>query len=181
MGKILTEIDNNLQFWISKQQMFFVATAPLSTNGHINCSPKGADSFRVIDPQTVAYQDLTGSEIETIAHLQENGRIVIMFCAFEGAPQIVRLHGTGTTLFQDSADYQQIAKLFQPHPGERSIIKIDVQRIATSCGYSVPLYDYVDGRDVLNKWTEQKSPEELAAYRQKNNQLSIDGLPGLLF
>jgi hypothetical protein len=181
MGKILTEIDQDLQSWISKQQMFFVATAPLSTNSHINCSPKGADSFRVIDPLTVAYQDLTGSGIETIAHLQENGRIVIMFCAFAGTPQIVRLHGQGTPLFQDSVGYQQIAKLFLPHPGERSIIKIDVQRIATSCGYSVPLYDYVDGRDILDKWTEQKSPEELADYRQKNNQLSIDGLPGLSF
>lgn len=181
MGKILTEIDQALQSWIHQQKIFFVATAPLSPNGYINCSPKGADSFRVIDPQTVAYQDLTGSGIETIAHLQENGRIVIMFCAFEGAPQIVRLHGKGTPLFPDSADHQQIAKFFQPHPGERSIIKIDVQRIATSCGYSVPLYDYVAGRDVLDKWTEKKSPEELAAYREKNNQLSIDGLPGLLF
>ncbi|MEN9519976.1 MAG: hypothetical protein RLZZ381_2564 [Cyanobacteriota bacterium] len=104
-----------------------------------------------------------------------------MFCAFAGAPQIVRLHGRGTAIFQDSADYQQTAKLFQPHPGERAIIKIDVQRIATSCGYSIPLYDYVDQRDVLDKWTENKSPEELAAYRQKNNQLSIDSLPGLSF
>jgi Pyridoxamine 5'-phosphate oxidase len=181
MGEVLTEIDDKLQSWISKQQMFFVATAPLSSNGHINCSPKGSDSFRVIDPKTVAYQDLTGSGIETVAHLQENGRIVIMFCAFAGAPKIIRLHGQGTPLFPDSANYQQIARLFHPHPGERSIIKIDVQRIATSCGYSVPLYDYVDGRDVLDKWTEQKSPAELVAYRQQKNQLSIDGLPGLSF
>jgi hypothetical protein len=181
MGEILTEIDDKLQSWINKQQMFFVATAPLSASGHINCSPKGSDSFRVINSLTVAYQDLTGSGIETIAHLQENARIVIMFCAFAGAPQIVRLHGNGTPLFPDSADYQQIAKLFHPHPGERAIIKIDVQRIATSCGYSVPLYDYVDGRDVLDKWSEQKSPAELVAYRQKKNQSSIDGLPGLSF
>ncbi|PSB09421.1 pyridoxamine 5'-phosphate oxidase [Pleurocapsa sp. CCALA 161] len=180
MGKIFTEIDHNLQSWLSQQQIFFVATAPLSADGHINCSPKGADSFRVINPKTVAYQDLTGSGIETIAHLQENSRIVIMFCAFTGAPQIVRLHGKGTPVFQDNTDYPAIAKLFQPHPGERAIIKIDVQRISTSCGYSVPLYDYIDDRDVLDKWTEKKSPEELAVYRQKKNQLSIDGLPGLL-
>lgn len=181
MGKIFTEIDHNLQSWVSQQQIFFVATAPLSADGHINCSPKGADSFRVINPKTVAYQDLTGSGIETIAHLQENSRIVIMFCAFAGAPQIAHLHGKGTPVFKDNTDYQAIEKLFQPHSGERAIIKIDVQRISTSCGYSVPLYDYINDRDVLDKWTEKKSPEELAAYRQKKNQLSIDGLPGLLF
>lgn len=181
MGQIFAEIDHKLQSWISQQHIFFVATAPLSVNGHINCSPKGANSFRVINSQTVAYQDLTGSGIETIAHLQENGRIVVMFCAFVGAPQIVRFHGQGTPVFQDSPDYQTLAPLFAPHSGERAIIKIDVQRIATSCGYSVPLYDYVDGRDVLDQWTEKKSPEELAAYRKQKNQLSIDGLPGLSF
>ncbi|VEP11240.1 conserved hypothetical protein [Hyella patelloides LEGE 07179] len=181
MGQVFTEIDRSIQSWISKQKMFFVGTAPLAADGHINCSPKGADSFRIIDSHTVAYQDLTGSGIETIAHLQENGRIVIMFCAFEGAPQIIRLYGKGSPIFQDSADYGQLAELFRPHPGERAIIKIDVHRVATSCGYSVPLYDYVDQRDVLDKWTETKTPEELVAYRQKKNQLSIDGLPGLSY
>jgi hypothetical protein len=181
MSKVLTEIDNNLQSWISKQHIFFVATAPLSAESHINCSPKGADSFRVINSQTVAYQDLTGSGIETIAHLKENGRIVIMFCAFEGAPKIVRLHGKGTPIFADRFDYQEITKFFNPHPGARAIIKISVQRIATSCGYSVPLYNYVDRRDILDKWTDNKSPEELVTYRKEKNQFSIDGLPGLSF
>ena len=124
---------------------------------------------------------MTGSGIETIAHLKENGRIVIMFCGFEGAPQIVRLHGFGVPVFDDASNYQELANLFQPHPGERAIIKINVRRVSTSCGYSVPLYDYVDQRDVLDKWTVKKSPEELVAYRKRKNQLSIDGLPGLEF
>ena len=179
MGKIFAEIDRDLKFWIEKQKMFFVSTAPLDANGHINCSPKGANSFRVIDSQTVAYQDLTGSGIETIAHLKENGRIAIMFCAFEGSPQILRLHGKGSPIFSDSLQYPRLAKLFQPHPGERAIIKIDVQRVATACGFSVPLYDYVDQRDILDKWTDSKTSEELSAYQQKKNQFSIDGLPGL--
>jgi hypothetical protein len=179
MGKILTKINSNLKSWITKQQMFFVATAPLSADGHINCSPKGADSFRIIDAHTVAYQDLTGSGIETIAHIQENNRIVIMFCAFTGAPKIVRFHGKGTPVFQDDSGYEELSKLFPKHPGERAIIKIDVQRISSSCGYSVPLYDYVAQRDVLDDWTNSKSPEELVSYRKKSNQLSIDGLPGI--
>lgn len=181
MGEVFKEINRNLEVWIRKQKIFFVGTAPLSIDGHVNCSPKSADSFRIINSQTVAYQDLTGSGIETIAHLKENRRIVIMFCAFEGAPQIVRLYGLGIPVFQDSSDYKELTKLFQPHPGERAIIKIDVRRVATSCGYSVPLYDYVDRRDVLDKWTAKKSPEELVAYREQKNQLSIDGLPGLEF
>lgn len=181
MGEVFTEINRDLQFWISKQKMFFVGTAPLSKDGHINCSPKGSDTFRLVNSQTVAYQDLTGSGIETIAHLKENGRIVIMFCGFEGAPQIVRLHGFGVPVFRDSSNYRELAKLFQPHPGERAIIKINVRRVSTSCGYSVPLYDYVDQRDILDKWTVKKSPEELVAYKKRENQLSIDGLPGLEF
>ena len=179
MGKILSKIDRDLELWIEQQKMFFVATAPLAAEGHINCSPKGADSFRIIDPHTVAYQDLTGSGIETIAHIKENGRIVIMFCAFEGAPQIVRLHGIGSPIFANSDEYTELSKHFLSHPGERAIIKIDVQRIATSCGFSVPLYDYVDGRDVLDKWTKKKSSQELITYRAKKNQYSIDGLPGI--
>ena len=102
-----------------------------------------------------------------------------MFCAFEGAPQIVRLHGFGVPVFQDSSDYRGLANLFQTHLGERAIIKINVHRVSTSCGYSVPLYNYVEQRDVLDKWTAKKSPEELVAYRKRKNKLSIDGLPGL--
>ena len=179
MGKVLEKIDRQLQSWIKQQQMFFVATAPLATDGHINCSPKGADSFRILDSLTVAYQDLTGSGVETIAHLQENGRILIMFCAFEGSPQIVRLHGQGKALLTGTPEYAELAPKFNEHPGTRAIIKIDVERVSSSCGFSVPLYDYVDQRDVLDKWTESKTPEELVAYREKKNQMSIDGLPGL--
>ena len=181
MSKILSEIDRDLELWIEQQKMFFVATAPLAAKGHINCSPKGADSFRIIEPHTVAYQDLTGSGIETIAHIQENSRIVVMFCAFEGAPQIVRLHGLGSPVFANSYEYTKLSKHFLPHRGERAIIKIEVTRIATSCGYSVPLYDYVDRRNVLDKWTEKKTSQELNVYRAKKNQYSIDGLPGIEF
>ena len=181
MGQVFNEINHDIKLWIERQKMFFVSTAPLSTEGHINCSPKGADSFRIIDQHTVAYQDLTGSGVETIAHLQENGRIVIMFCAFEGAPQIVRFHGKGTPILLDSPEYPELASLFQSHPGIRSIIKVDVTRISSSCGFSVPLYEYVEQRDALDKWAKNKSPEELVAYQKKKNQVSIDGLPGLSF
>ncbi len=181
MGKILAEIDRDLQSWIQKQKIFFVASAPLSCDGHINCSPKGADSFRIINPTIVAYQDLTGSGIETISHIKENGRILIMFCAFEGAPQIVRVHGKGTVLFNKSDGYEEIAKPFNFNVGERAIIKIDVERISTSCGYSVPLFSYIGQRDTLDKWSEKKGHDGLIDYRKQKNQFSIDGLPGLEF
>jgi hypothetical protein len=180
MGKVNNPIDNKLADWIGQQHLFFVSTAPLNGDGLINCSPKGMDTFRLLDPSTVAYLDLTGSGVETIAHLKENGRIVVMFCAFEGAPRIVRLHGRGTVLEPDQAAFVALQPRFPNHPGVRSIICIDVQRLSDSCGYAVPRYAYQAERDTLRKWAEQKGPDGLATYRAEQNAHSLDGLPGIV-
>lgn len=179
MAKTYPAIDEKMRAWVARQKLFFVSTAPLSENGLLNCSPKGMDSFRILDDHSVGYLDLTGSGIETIAHLRENARIVIMFCAFEGPPNIVRFHGTGSVHAKDSEGYEKLLPHFDELPGARSIIKVDVTRIGDSCGYSVPLYDYVGDRDVLTKWAENKKEEGVAAYQKENNQASLDGLPGL--
>lgn len=179
MGKTYEQIDEKLATWIGEQHMFFVATAPRSDDGLINCSPKGLDTFRILDTQTVAYLDLTGSGVETIAHLKENGRIVIMFCAFTGAPNIVRFHGKGTVLEPTHPDFADLLPLFPALPGVRSIIRVAVQRVSDSCGFAVPRYRYEAERDALTKYAENKGPAGMAAYRAKNNQQSIDGLPGV--
>ncbi len=179
MSKVHECIDEKLAAWIHRQQMFFVATAPLAADGHVNCSPKGCDSFRVLSGTEVAYQDFTGSGIETISHLRENGRIVVMFCAFEGGPKIVRLHGAGTVVVPGDPDYEELVARFPPNPGTRAIIRIRVARVSDSCGYSVPLYEFKGHRDVLDKWAENKGDSGLADYREKNNRRSLDGLPGL--
>lgn len=176
--KIHPEISSKHQAWIAQQKLFFVGTAPLAGDGHINLSPKGGDSFRVLGPLEVAYLDYTGSGAETIAHLHENGRIVIMFCAFEGPPQILRLHGRGTSYLYGSSAYQRLAAHLPENPGSRAVIYIQVERIADSCGYSVPLYQFKTPRDLLDKWATQKGPAGIEAYQAKNNVRSIDGLPG---
>lgn len=178
MGKLFDIITEDLKIWIAKQKIFFVATAPLSGEGHINCSPKGLDSFRILDDNTVAYQDLTGSGIETIAHLQENGRIVIMFCAFDGPPKIVRLHGRGTVIAHGDPEFNRISGFFPEHKGTRAYIMIKLDRISDSCGYSIPLFDFKKDRDVLDKWTEAKG-DGITEYRSIKNKESIDGLKGL--
>lgn len=173
-------ITPELKEWLEKQKVFFVATAPLSPEGHINCSPKGGDSFRVLGAEEVAYQDLTGSGIETVAHLRENGRILLMFCAFEGPPMIVRLHGRGEVILPGDREFDALAAAFPLRPGVRSIIKISLDRVSDSCGYGVPLYDFRGERDALRKWSEKKGPKGLEEYRSSENRNSIDGLPGLL-
>lgn len=178
MGKTFATIEADLEKWIQRQRMFFVATAPLSAEGHVNCSPKGGDFFRMLGPREVAYLDLTGSGAETIAHVQENGRIVLMFCAFEGGPKIVRLHGQATIHYPADPEFVRLAPLFPPNPGARTIVKVAVNRISDSCGYAVPLYDFIEHRDVLDQATARKTPEQLAAYRVAKNTTSIDGLPG---
>lgn len=157
--------------------MFFVGTAPLTADGHVNLSPKGGDSFRVLNPLEVAYLDYTGSGAETIAHLRENGRMVIMFCAFEGPPQIFRLHGQGTSHLEGTPEYQRLAESFPDNPGARSIIHMKVERVADSCGYSVPFYEYKGNRDGLDKWATKKGPEGVKNYQAEKNATSIDGLP----
>ena len=177
MSDILESIHAELANWIAKQRVFFVATAPLGADGHINNSPKGGEAFRVLGPMEVAYQDYTGSGAETAAHLRENGRIVIMFCAFEGPPRIVRLYGRGTVIPSGQPRYLEMEKRFPPNPGTRAFIHVSVRRVSESCGYSVPVYEFQGQRDVLDKWAENKGPEKLAAYRAQKNQRSIDGLP----
>ena len=172
MGKFENSISVKLQKWIKKQKIFFVSTAPLSATGHINCSPKGLDSFRIIDDKTVVYEDLTGSGAETIAHVNENKRIVIMFCAFEGAPLIVRLN---------EEEFSTIQQLFTPRSGVRAYIKINLTRVSDSCGYSVPLYEFKQDRDVLDKWFDRKGEDGLVQYQKENNQISLDGLKALDF
>ena len=177
MSKQRDCIDDEMAAWIGRQRMFFTGTAPLSEDGHINVSPKGGEAFRVLGPLEVAYQDYTGSGAETAAHLRENGRIVIMFCAFEGPPKIVRLHGAGTVIPPEHPRFAELAALFPPNAGTRAIVLITVTRVSDSCGYSVPLYDFKSERDVLNKWAESRGPEKLQAYRAEKNVRSIDGLP----
>jgi hypothetical protein len=146
----------------------------------VNVSPKGLDTFRVIDDHTVAWLDLTGSGIETVSHLRENGRVVVMFCAFEGKPRIVRLHGRGETLPLDDRSAATLLDLVPAYPGARSIIRVDVERVATSCGYAVPLMEYRGERSTLVEWAERKGPEGIAGYHTATNAKSIDGLPGLV-
>ena len=178
MGKIYATIDEKLANWLAAQKIFFVATAPLSPNSHINCSPKDGASFRILDEQTVAYLDLTGSGVETIAHLKENGRIVLMFCAMEGPPKIVRLHGYGEPIEPKHPDFESLRALFKDTPGLRAFIRIRLTRISDSCGFGVPLYEFRGERSQLQEWAERKGEPSLAVYRQEKNSRSIDGLPG---
>jgi hypothetical protein len=180
MGKVFATIDDRWQNWIALQKMFFVSTAPQSTEGLINCSPKGLDSFRVIDELTVAYIDLAGSGIETVAHLKENGRITIMFCAFDGPPKILRLYGKGEVLEVGTEAFEALAHHFPQYQGARSIIKVNVSRIQDACGFSVPTYSYEGERDTLLKWAEKKGGAiGVKEYINDRNKESIDGLPGI--
>ena len=172
-------ITPEISSWIREQRMFFVATAPRSLDGHINVSPKGGDSLRVLGPLEVVYQDFTGSGAETAAHARENGRIVVMFCAFQGPPKIVRLHGHAVLITVEDSRYAEFVKLFPVNPGTRAFVHIRVDRVSDSCGYSVPLYQFQSQRETLDRWTSKKTPEELKAYRAAKNRLSIDGLPAL--
>lgn len=181
MDKIENIISEKIKSWIEKQKIFFVSTAPLSAIGHINCSPKGLDSFRILDNNTVVYEDLTGSGAETIAHIKENKRIVIMFCAFDGPPLIVRLYGNGEVIEKNNFEFNELQNLFTPRSGVRAYIKINLTRVTDSCGYSVPLYEFKQNRDVLDKWFDRKGDEAIIAYQQENNQISIDGLKALDF
>jgi Pyridoxamine 5'-phosphate oxidase len=178
MGSTHDRITPELRQFIEAQRMFFVATAPLSADAHVNLSPKGLDSFRVLDERSVAYLDLTGSGNETSAHLEENGRITFMFCAFDGPPKIARLYGRGRTLLPDSDDWQRFAGHFEIRPpGTRQILAADIDLVMTSCGFGVPRYEYVEQRDQLVRhWEKKGSPDELAAYHRKKNFHSIDGI-----
>ena len=178
MARVLDAITDELAAFIAAQRVFFVATAP-TDGGHVNLSPKGLDTFAVIDPNTVAYLDLTGSGVETVAHLRENGRITIMFCAFDGKPNIVRLYGRGEVLPLGEPEAEALLPRFGEYPGARSVIRVQVDRVSTSCGYGVPLLEYEGERDELMKFAERRGPDGLVEYRAEKNAASIDGLPGL--
>lgn len=177
MAKVFDRITDELQHFIASQHIFFVATAPQSITGHVNLSPKGLDSFCILSPNRVAYLDLTGSGNETSAHLQENERITFMFCAFQDAPCILRLYGRGYTVLPDTDDWDALYSLFPQTPGTRQIVVADIDRVQTSCGYGVPLYEYQGERDNLVKWARKKGEQGLQDYRQQKNLTSIDGLP----
>lgn len=179
MGKVYQVIDEPLTAWVGAQRMFFVATAPRSDNGLVNCSPKGLDTLRILGPREIAYLDLGGSGIETVAHLKENGRIVIMLCAFEGTPRIVRFHGRGEVIERNHPDFVPLLRVFPQPPVCRAIIRVRVTRISDSCGWGVPLYEYRGQRDDIARAVAGKSAEQLAAQAARQNRTSLDGLPGL--
>ncbi len=179
MGKTYECIDERLAVFIGKQKLFFVASAPLSEEGHVNCSPKGGDSFRILDSKTVVYQDYVGSGAETIAHIRENGRIVLMFVALEGQPKILRLHGSATVLLPGDQEYESMATLFNNPCAKRSLIKTHVTRIQDSCGFGVPIYEFQKDRDALSRWAGAKTQSEIDDYQRKRNAVSIDNLPAL--
>lgn len=179
MGKVFAELDDDLRGFIAAQKVFFVASAPLSADGHVNLSPKGLDTFRVLGPTTAAYLDLTGSGVETIAHLRENGRLTVMFCAFDGRPRILRLYGRGRAVLPGDAEWPAVSAGFPELPGVRSVIVLEVERIADSCGYAVPRYEFAGDRPQLIDWCEKKGPEGIEKYKRQKNAASLDGLPGL--
>lgn len=182
MGRTYDTIDDRLANWMEAQPVFFVATAPLAADGHVNCSPKGnRQEFAVLDGSRVMYLDQTGSGIETVAHLKENGRIVVMFCAFSGPPRIVRLHGRGRAVLAGSAEFDSLRSRFPgaSGPGVRGVVVVDVDRVADSCGYAVPLMSFDTHRTVLDEWSDRKGRDGVVRYWSEKNSTSLDGLPGV--
>jgi len=181
VGKTFDGINDQLAEWLESQPVFFVATAPLASDGLLNCSPKGnRHEFLVTGPSTVAYLDQTGSGVETIAHLKENGRVVVMFCAFAGPPRIVRLHGTGRSVLTDSPEFDSLMGRFPGASGAgvRSVIVVEVQRVSDSCGYGVPFMNFEEHRPTMDQWSQRKGPEGIRDYWAEKNRRSIDGLDG---
>jgi hypothetical protein len=181
MGKFFDTINESHRIFIEKQKMFFTASAPLSGEGHVNLSPKGMDSFRILSNNRVAYMDIVGCWNEKYAHILENGRITFMFCAFDGPPNILRLYGNGYTVLPVDEEWQQLAPLFKLQLATRQIIVANIHKIQTSCGFSVPYYEYEGERNHAQLWAENKGAEGLEAYKQQKNRISLDGLPTSLF
>lgn len=177
MAQTFDSITPPLASFIQAQPLFFVASAPLAEDGHINVSPKGLDTLRILNPSQVAYLDLTGSGNETSAHLAENGRVTFMFCAFTGRPQILRLYGRGKVVLPTDNEWAELRPLFPDQPGARQIIVADITRVQTSCGYGVPLMETIGQRDTLERWAAAKGEDGLAAYQRAKNTVSLDGLP----
>jgi len=189
VGREYEVIDDHWRGWIARQPLFFVASAPLDAGGHVNVSPKGpGGSLRVIDDRTVAYLDVVGSGAETIAHLRENGRIVVMFCAFDGPPKILRLHGRGEVVTPGDPRFGELLEQFGfdelgPPEARRAVIVVHVHRISDSCGYGVPLLSYEGERPHHDAWAQKKlrtrGPDALLDYQQEKNSYSLDGLPAV--
>ena len=180
MGKVHEALDGRLREFVDRQQLYFVATAPGGSGGHVNVSPKGhKDTFTILDEHTIAYLDLTGSGAEGIAHVRDNGRVTVMFCAFDGPPDIVRLQGTGRVVVPGEPEWDGLLARFGRHPGSRAVIVVDLDRISSSCGFAVPLYDYVGDRTMLDDNFGRRTPENIEEYHRVKNSVSIDGLPAL--
>ncbi len=179
MAKLFDTIDDTLRAFLLQQHVFFVATAPSRADGHLNLSPKGLPSFFIAGPRTVGYIDFNGSGIETLAHLRDDGRIVFLFCAFEGPPKIVRLHGRGRAIEPSDAEFETYRPHMAPGAHVRSVIVAELDRISDSCGYGVPRYRFEGERQQLTKWADGKGEDGLRAYRERHNAASIDGLPGM--
>jgi hypothetical protein len=177
MARQYDQITPELQRFIKAQPLFFVATAPISEQGHVNLSPKGYETFCLLSPHHVAYLDLTGSGNETSAHLAENGRITFLFCAFSGAPQILRLYGKGETILPGEPRWEELSAHFPRYVGTRQIILASIHLVQTSCGYGVPLMEFQKDRETLERWATSKGEEGLAEYRRTTNSKSLDGLP----
>ncbi|MFV1984686.1 MAG: pyridoxamine 5'-phosphate oxidase family protein [Thiohalomonadales bacterium] len=177
MAKVHKEITTELSDWISQQEMYFVASAPLTDSGHVNVSPRGVHSLRILSPNQVLLLDLTGSGNETAAHVVENSRLTIMFCAFTGKPKILRLYGKAKAILPGHADWNKLRKEFPDTiPGVRQLFRLDINRVQTSCGFGVPLMDFVAQRELLVEWSEKRNEQEIKEYRQNKNAVSIDGL-----
>ena len=177
MGRVYETIESPVRGFIEEQPMFFVGTAPLSAGGHINISPKGMDTLRVVDADTIAYVDLVGSGAETIAHVRENERMTIMWCSFGRKPRIVRAYGRATHLTPGSPHFEDLLAAFPPHRAVRSIVRMQVTRVADSCGYGVPEMTLIGQRSRLAEWADNRTDEELEQYKREMNAVSIDGLP----
>ena len=175
MGKILTKLSTPLKNFIQEQQMFFVATAP--ADGKVNLSPKGMDSFRVMGDNRVIWLNLTGSGNETAAHVLENKRMTIMFCAFKGNPLILRLYGTAKFYQPEDAEWDSLAGHFPAYDGRRQIFEMNIESVQTSCGYAVPLYEFQAQRTRLEEWAEDKGPSGIRDYWEEKNKVSLDGKP----
>jgi len=179
MGKAYEKLEARHRAFIAEQRMFFVATAPRADDGHVNVSPKGYDSFEVLDDRTVAYVDMGGSGIETVAHVKENGRLTIMFCAMSGPPNILRLYGKAKVLEREDPGFETMLSRFPKLPRVRNILVLSISRVSDSCGFGVPLYEYVGNRDQFERYMERRTPEDIRTSELAGNMQSIDGLPGL--
>jgi len=181
MGKVYDQLDETLIEFIQKQNVFFVASAPLSAEGHVNVSPKGYDSLAILDPNTVAWIDLGGSGIETMAHTLENGRMTLMFCAFEGPANILRIYGKAEVVQFDDPGFTELLRQFPAHKQARNIFTLHIERIADACGWAVPFMEFVEERDQLKRYhANPKKDQDFWQNRfRTNNAKSIDGLPGI--